>query len=298
MNKLFIFVLLTALASCKNSYVNAQNKEGKTTENYYSDRNELVFEEKLHQEYEVNQKDLKVYNLNGDIHVSHHDGDKIIVDIIKIVKGKSKEKLELGKNALKLGVDQKAGLMLFIEEPFDTRPKNDGSEGSCNNGNWKYSFNVDYFIKVPTNFNGIIQSVNGDIIINNSTLSLEANTVNGDLKIEQAKLIGDSKTVNGDIEINASGFLSDAIDIATINGDINVSLPEGADAEISFESLNGEFYTNFENAEILNKVNKTVINSNGDKSYKLNKIEGIKLGKGKSKINCRNINGDIFIKKT
>lgn len=287
--------MLTALSSCRNSYMNAQNKEGKTTEEFYTDRNELVFEEKLHQEYDVNQKELKIYNLNGDIHVSQHEGDKIILDITKIIKSKTKEKLETGKNALKLGVDQQQGLTLFIEAPVDTRPKNGDTNYKCDH--WKYSFNVDYYIKVPKNFNGIIQSVNGDIIVNSNTLSLEANTVNGDLKIEQAKLVGDSKTVNGDVEIMTTGFLYDAIDIATINGDIKVSLPEGADAEISFESLNGEFYTDFENAEILNKVKKSVIDGNGDKSYKLNKIDGIKLGMGKSKINCKNINGDIFIKK-
>ncbi|MFM2394997.1 MAG: hypothetical protein RLZZ546_2980 [Bacteroidota bacterium] len=296
MNKISIFLALVVLSSCKNSTMHAQEKNGLATENYFKDGKEFAFEEKLHFEYSVDQKELKVYNLNGDVHIEEHGGDKIIVDIIKTIKSKTQEKMEQGKASIKLGVDESQGLTLYIEEPIDTRPKDGDKNVDYDSNTWKYSFNVDYHIKLPKNFNGKIQSVNGDLIINNSTLTLEANTVNGDVKIDNAKAIGDSQTVNGDIEILAGGFLSDNIDIATINGDINLSVPKDVNAEISFESLNGEFYTDFENAEILNKVNKTVKDSNGNKSYKLNKIEGIMLGTGVSKIKCKNVNGDIFIK--
>src|SRR6187551_1031819 len=70
---------------------------------------ELTFEKK------GPQNALMVMNIDGDIKVEGYDGDKIIVEVEKIINGKTEARLEKGKAEIQLGVlDRADTIMLYV----------------------------------------------------------------------------------------------------------------------------------------------------------------------------------------
>ena len=65
-------------------------------------KKELAFEKK------ADSNLLMVFNLNGDVTIEGYDGDKIIVEVEKRIKGKTEARLEKGKSQVQLGVIDRA----------------------------------------------------------------------------------------------------------------------------------------------------------------------------------------------
>jgi hypothetical protein len=62
--------------------------------------------------------------------------------------------------------------------------------------------------------------------------------------------------------------------------------------------MNGQYYTDFPNAEILPaRVTKTQSSEGGSTTYKLNKNSDVRIGAGGKTFKFETLNGNIYIKK-
>src|ERR1700761_5144548 len=131
--------------------------------------NAQEFKEHIQKEFPVTavaSGKLLIYNLNGPIKVEGYAGDKVIIDIDKVITADDTDRLAMGKAELRLGYDQQGdSITVYIAHPFDTRPHkwdrwDDGGR------NIEYDFQLSFVVRVPYAMNVHVSTVNrGDIVV-------------------------------------------------------------------------------------------------------------------------------------
>ncbi len=249
---------------------------------------------------------LVVANINGGIKVTSYDGNKIIVEVTRSIKAKTEERLEKGKTLIKLGVmDQADTIILYTEgicSHFGKRKskKEDKGWGYQWNGRdadckelCEYSF--DYVIKVPKAINLEISTINqGDIAIENVNGGILANNVNGAIRLSNITREATVNTINGNVDITYSKNPEMPCRFYTLNGDINAWFQKGLSANMTFESFNGELFTNVPRLESLPAAVEKKETSEGTK-FKINGNR-FKVGDGGVVLDFETFNGNVYVK--
>ena len=241
---------------------------------------------------------VAIYNLEGSVKVEGYAGDKVEIEIDETIKARDNAELERGKKEFKLAFDQKADSVIsYTSAPYDTRPHynrwNEHEERRY------YDVRLEYTVKVPHNVNLIATTVNsGNVDVKDVTGSLKINNVNGAISIANAKGTTDAHTINGNLTVTYLSVPPDASNYYTLNGKLEVTYPANLSANLQFKSMNGQFYTDFDNTEFLpTQVEMTHNKGNGGTTYKLNKNTPVKVGAGGKLFKFETLNGNIYIKK-
>jgi len=122
--------------------------------------------------------------------------------------------------------------------------------------------------------------------------------VNGSIEIINAKGTTSAHTVNGPVTVNYLSVPPEPCSYYTVNGEMNITYPASLSADLQFESMNGQFYTDFDDAEVMpSKVVKTASDNGGTTVYKLNKASDVRIGAGGTLFKFETLNGNIYIKK-
>lgn len=272
--------------------------------------------EKITREIQFEKKStanaVMVFNINGDIKVIGYDGDKILVEVEKVVRAKTSERLEKGKAALQLGiVDRADSIMLYVEGACHTFGKqNRWRNGSRRNGwgyNWDdccgrgkdcnnlpYDYEMNFVVKVPMNVNVAASTINnGDVTLENVKGSVLADNVNGSIRLTQIAGPTYASTINGDVDLDFTKNPNGDCRFYSLNGDINANFVKGLAAEVAFESFNGSFYTNIDKLETLPAAVKE---AKGDGiKYKIGGNR-YKVGAGGALLDFETFNGDAYLK--
>lgn len=255
--------------------------------------------EHVSKQFTLSKGVVAVYNVFGSINVEGYAGDKVIMEIDQTISAQDDATLAEGKRDFKLGFDQKGDtVMAYIAAPYDSRPH-------VRYGDWEdhrhieYKYELNFTIKVPFNMNLWISTVNnGKISVKNVYGSLRVNNVNGSIDIENAKGATYAHTVNGPVTVNYLSVPPDESSYYTVNGQVKVTYPASLAADLEFKSLNGQFYTDFENVEVLpGKVTKIQSKGNSSTTYKLSKNTDVRVGAGGKLFKFETLNGNIYIKK-
>jgi hypothetical protein len=284
--KKFITPLLTGLVLLCLNVANAQE-----------------FKEHIDKEFPVTAPatgHLVIYNLNGPIKVEGYAGDKVIVGIDKVITADDPDRLAMGKAELRLGFDQHGdSITVYIAEPVDTRPhKWDRWDGG--DRNIEYDFQLSFVVRVPYAMALHVSTVNrGDIVVQDITGPLDVDNVNGPITIKNAKGATRAHTINGDLSVNYLDIPPMGSDYYTLNGTLSVTYPASMSGIFQFKSMNGSFYTDFPNVEILPaQVTKNEEQTGKGTMYRLNVAKRIKIGNGGKLFKFETMNGDIYIKKS
>ncbi|GAB3908122.1 hypothetical protein GCM10028803_43140 [Larkinella knui] len=245
---------------------------------------------------------LAIYNISGFIKVEGYAGTKVVLEIDRSISAKTTELLEQGKKEFLLQFDQDAdSIIAYIAQPYDSRP----NRNNWNNGNGTnhrridYKYDLDFTVKVPYSMNLHVSTVNnGNVTVKDVSGSLFAHNVNGAITLTNIKGATDARTINGNVEANYLASPPEQSKYYTLNGDIKISYPANLSADLSFKSFQGEFYTDFPNAELLPaKVTKTQEKRSDGTVYKLNKDTAIRIGNGGKTLRFETFNGNVYIKK-
>lgn len=246
-----------------------------------------------------NGQTLAIYNVFGFIKVEGYNGDKVQFEVDKTISAKTNDDLETGKKEFKMEFEQVGDtIWAYIVAPYDSRPRqryNDWDERR----RIEYRYELDFTVKVPHDMDLAINTVNnGDISVKDVNGKLKVRNVNGAISVVNAKGISDLRTVNGDVTVNYTSNPSGASYYNTINGAIRATYKPDLAADLEFKSMNGSYYTDFDNVEALNNavVKNTEDRGNGT-VYKLNKNTAIRIGKGGNTFKFETLNGNIYIKK-
>jgi hypothetical protein len=244
---------------------------------------------------------LALYNLDGFVHVQGYDGQKVVIDLDEVISADDTATLEQGKKELRVAFDQSAdSIIVYTAEPYDTRPhRRDHWTYSDDRNEIDYRFSLSYTVKVPFGMNLIVSTINnGDIDVQDVTGSLKVNNVNGPIRIKNAKGMTNAKTINGDLTVTYVGIPPDGSKYYTLNGTLAVTYPSDLSADLQFKSMNGRFYTDFPQVEILPaEVTKNTQPRGGGTVYKLDIDKRIRIGSGGKLFHFETMNGNIYIKK-
>lgn len=104
---------------------------------------------------------------------------------------------------------------------------------------------VDYEVEVPADVAFEGRTVSGNVEALGLRSHVEATTVSGDVDVSTTGTAWGS-TVSGSLDVEMGSNDWDDLHFSTVSGDITLTLPAGLDAEIDFESLSGDFSSDFE----------------------------------------------------
>ena len=128
--------------------------------------------------------------------------------------------------------------------------------------------------------------------------ALKVNNVNGPIEIINAKGTTIAHTVNGGVTVNYLALPPDASSYYTVNGELKVTFPKGLSADVAFKSMNGQFYTDFQDVQVMpTHVTKTENKNSNGTTYKLSKNSDIRFGAGGKIFKFETLNGNVYIKK-
>jgi hypothetical protein len=276
------------------------------------------FSEKISKEYSFEKRSednmLMIANLNGSVNVVGYDGDKVILEINKTIHAKTDARLENGKQELQLGVIDLADTLIFYIKDGCSQFGNEKKRNKWNNGvhydnGWSYQwsdqdkdcrevydYKMDFTIKVPASIHLIISTINdGNISVEKVNGIVKANNINGGIKLSNLSREANASTINGDVDIDYSqNPQANECRFYSLNGDINAYFPKGLGAELSFDSFNGEFYTNMDKIAALPA--KVVKSGNGEGiRYKVSGNH-YQVGSGGVFLDFETFNGNVYLK--
>jgi len=250
-----------------------------------------------------------VYNLNGPIHIEGYAGSKVIVEADKIITARFSTGLETGKREVQLAFAQSGDSVLsYLAKPYDLRPHNStrhhhfydyDHDDQERDPKLNYNFRIAYVLKVPYDVNVSASTINdGDIRVANVSGTLKINNVNGGITLTHAKGATEAHTINGDLLADYLSVPPATSSYYALNGTLKVSYPANLSANIRLKSMNGEFFTDFPNAEALPDVVEKTRNSTGSATiFKLKKQTELRIGSGGKLFSMETLNGNIYIKK-
>jgi len=258
------------------------------------------YKEHITKQFNMQKGAVAICDLNGSIKVEGYAGDKVIIDIDETITADDQQTINDAKKEFKLGFDQQSdSLMAYTAEPYDTRPHRNRYYDNDNYHHIDYEVKLEYTVKVPFNVNLYVSTVNhGHITVKDVYGQLKVNNVNGSIEIVNAKGATSAHTVNGPVTVNYLSVPPEASSYYTVNGKMNITYPASLSADLQFKSMNGQFYTDFDDAQVMpSKVVKTASDNGGTTVYKLNKASDVRIGAGGKLFKFETLNGNIYIKK-
>ena len=269
---------------------------------------ELTFEKK------GPQNTVMVYNINGDVKVTGYAGDKILVEVEKIIRGKTEARVEAGKADIQLGITDRAdSIMIYMEGPCHSFGKQSRRHHKRLNGwgyNWDdccnrrgndcerngYDYEMNFTVKVPNGINVAASTVNnGDVVLENVSGAVIAENVNGSIKLTNIAGATYASTINGDVDLDYSKNPNGDSRYYSLNGDINAYFIRGLAANVAFESFNGSFYTNIDKMETLEPMVKEASNKGEGIKYKIGGNR-YKVGAGGVLLDFETFNGNAYLR--
>src|SRR5579863_1796409 len=123
---------------------------------------------------------LSIYNIEGSIKVEGYAGDKVILEIDKVIAADDNQTLEVGKKEFRLAFDQtRDTIMAYIAEPYDSRPHRHYQNWDGDRKEIEYRYSLEFTVKVPFAMNLDIATVNeGRINVQDVSGTLHVNNVN------------------------------------------------------------------------------------------------------------------------
>jgi hypothetical protein len=230
----------------------------------------------FNEEYSFESGLVSVENVNGIIDAK--TWDKNIVKIQAIIEVRADD-WDLAEKFLKqVRIEVKESSKKLSIKP-DYPKLRDGDSffdwliGSRN----KPEVTVNFKITLPRKVDVDLESVNGNIDIENLEGEANLKTVNGGINAYNINGSIDAKTVNGGITAKITkSLIEEAMDFNTVNGGIKLYLPADINADIEISTVNGGIDTAFPLA-IQGKFGPKNINgkiNNGGKIIKLHTVNG------------------------
>jgi hypothetical protein len=261
---------------------------------------QVVFSQELRKEFDAtNIKYLLVANIQGDIQVTGTNTDQIMLSANQTIKNK------VNGSDPEIGFLQEGDtLAVYIQSDCNhfslNRRKSEG-ERNWGYSNWdecnkQTSIKVDFAIRVPLQTVVILSTINdGDIQVENIETPIWVNNINGHVNLTQVTNISDARTINGDVTIRFKNNPKQTGFFYTLNGNINAFFPADLEADISFKTFQGNFFTDFEKAKAGPPKIEATHREDGF-IYKLDARSNIRINNGGINLDFESFNGNLYLR--
>jgi len=222
-------------------------------------------------------KVLRVAGISGSVEATRASGSEASVTAVKT--GKSSRLDEITIEATPNANGMTICAVYPARHGGRTRCTAKGIQGEVDDVD---NAEVEFTVRVPDGVRLETQQVNGSIEAEDLGGDVEASSVNGTIRIVTTGL-AEASTVNGSIYASMGReSWSKAIHFSTVNGSIRLTLPRGVDANVSAESVNGSFRSDFPSQSM-----KAMWGGAGSMRAR--------IGSGTSKLRLTTVNGDIAL---
>ncbi len=246
-----------------------------------------------------------IKNINGDLKVTGYDGDEIKVTGTKIIRKKrgGLEQKEIDEIYLQQEMHQNK-LYMYVQAPGVDVEFRDGK--MRHNVNWNrnrwddkdriyYEFNIE--VMMPRKMMVKASTINGgDLVITEMMNGVDAGNVNGSVYLKEVAGKTHAHTVNGDIDVTFAESPTEDSRFNTVNGSMEIYAPADLSAVVTFESLHGDLYTDFEQVKRL----KPELNKEKDGKgyrYRVGENTPVQIGDGGARMEFETVNGSAYIRK-
>ena len=184
---------------------------------------------------------LVVRGISGDVRATLASGD--VAEVVATKRGRSSD-----FDDVSIQVFEERGTTVVCVI-YDSRRRASDCDTHRNDDRWdghdrNIRVSVDFEVRVPAGVTFEGSTVSGDVEARGLRSDVEASTVSGDVDVSTTGVARGS-TVSGSVDVEMGSLDWRRLEFSTVSGDITVSVPDGLDAEIDFESLTGDFDSDF-----------------------------------------------------
>jgi hypothetical protein len=243
---------------------------------------------------------LRIENIHGDVVVEAYNGDQVMLEAQKTITATDQADVAKGMRELQVKmVETGDSILVYLEAPFIQRKNGANGHFNVNRKEHDYGFKVNMTLKVPAKLKLIASTVNeGQVRVSQVQGDIKARNVNGPITLTGVTGVADAKTVNGQIDVTYTTDTPPASAFKTVNGTVNVYYPARFHGNLSFKSMHGEFFTDLANLELQPvKVTRNTNQQGNHTTYKIDKTQSYKAGKGGADLRFETLNGNIYLKK-
>ena len=155
---------------------------------------------------------LGLGNIAGDIVVTRGGGADATVEIVKTARGRDVNDAREQLQQVQVEVTERAGRA-------DVRTRYPGNDGRRNDNRRNFSVSVAYNVTAPAGTRLSIESISGNVKVNDIKGDVSASTISGDVRITGAARVSGAKTISGVVEI-VDAQSDGAIESGSVSGDV------------------------------------------------------------------------------
>ena len=242
------------------------------------------------------KKKLIIDNIYGSIHIIGYEGEKVFLNIQKIIKAESAIyiKAAIEKYPLEI-LNEKEHIRLYVDGPIRLYDKRHPTIEE--NQIIKFRVIYNFIIKAPYDTDLELKTVsNGNIFVKNIYGDYFIKHINGEIQMENIEGSGQVSSVNGDVNIKFRKNPQKKWHCSSVNGDIKLYFQPELSANIFIKMFNGDVWSEFQIMPL--KLEPIFTAKKNEKNiYTLENRYGVRIGKGGPEIMVEGFNGNIFVLK-
>ena len=238
---------------------------------------------------------LMIDNIKGPITVEGYDGDDVQLQVVRLTKAESDERLKEANEDITLDVKESADRIgIVVEVPWRNRWEGMDDWGYRYNG---YEVSFDFRVKVPYKTDLYLRTVaEGDIRVTGVRGDFEVRNVNGGVELNDMGGSGRAGTVNGPLSVSFATNPARNCAFTNVNGQVTASFREPLSADLLFKTFNGAAYTDFDFSPLPRRPG-TISERHGKKVYQTGDEYTVRIGNGGPRLAFDTLNGNINIVK-
>lgn len=179
---------------------------------------------------------LEVRGINGEIRVESASGSDAEVEAEKTWKRSDPDDVRLEV------AETREGYRICALYRKSNGEWNEDCENQSVNRN---DVVVNYTVRVPPGVHLTVQTVNGEVNVQDVAGDVDASTVNGSIYLSTSG-VASATTVNGSIQARiGDGEWNGGLSFETVNGSIDLIMPANVGADLSARSMNGSVKSDF-----------------------------------------------------
>ena len=229
---------------------------------------------------------LEVRNSNGPIEVFSWDKNEVqIIAHIKVKGSESAAQKMLDRIEIEVEQDDNN---IFVETLVPKGMHGNGGFFSWLFGDNRFSYSVEYEIRLPFESDLDLNTTNGKISVEEISGRIKMHSTNGKIQARDISGLIRCETTNGRIHAELNEVTSnEEITFRTTNGSIKLYLPEDYGGYADLKTTNGQIDSDFRLRDRYNSSRK----------WKSKRSYRGEFGNGDGSITCKTTNGSIYLLK-
>jgi len=239
-------------------------------------------------------RELIVDNINGNIEVTSSTGATVEIDVERMFRARSQDRIDIAKKEISLATKQDGGLVqVMVDGPFRCHC----ASNSVNfHGNQVYDFSYNFKVKVPRGVFLELKTINDShITVEGTSGDFKVSNVNGAIDMRDVEGSGDVHTVNGGVKLSFVSNPKGPTSFKSVNGTLDVTFRGGLNADVHMKTMNGGMFTDFP-VTTLPIAASAPEHRDGKLVWKSNRMTGVRIGNGGPELNFETLNGSVLIK--